>query len=95
MAYNLSRIRRALGWSQEEAAERLEPYLGVRWSKRLGSAAERSYSGKRVRQFTADDLLAMSLAFGVTIGYFCRRGQRTCQPERLSGAATQRFRGRR
>jgi transcriptional regulator with XRE-family HTH domain len=70
VAYNLARIRKALGLSQDEAAGRLEPYLGVRWSKAVYSAAERSYDGKRVRQFTADDLVAMSLAFGVPVSYF-------------------------
>lgn len=70
IGYNLSRIRRALGLSQEEAAERLEPYLGTRWSKTVFSAAERSYDGDRVRQFDGDELLAMSLAFGVPTSYF-------------------------
>lgn len=70
VAYNLMRIRKSLGLSQEQAAERLEPYLGVRWSKTVYSAAERSYQGKRIRQFTADELVAMSLAFGVPPVYF-------------------------
>jgi transcriptional regulator with XRE-family HTH domain len=70
VAYNLMRIRKALGLSQEQAAERLAKYLGVRWSKAVYSAAERSYSSKRVRQFTADDLTALSLAFGVPVIYF-------------------------
>lgn len=70
VGYNLARIRKTLGLSQEEAAARLEPYLGTRWSKNVYSAAERSYDGKRVRQFTADDLTAMSLAFGVPVVYF-------------------------
>lgn len=70
VAYNLSRIRKALGLSQEQAAERLEPYLGVRWSKAVYSAAERSYQGKRVRQFTAAELAAFALAFGVPVLYF-------------------------
>jgi hypothetical protein len=70
VAYNLMRIRKTLGLDQAEAAARLVPYLGVCWSKAVYSAAERSYDGKRVRQFTADDLLAMSLAFGVPVAYF-------------------------
>ena len=70
IGYNLSRIRRALGLSQDEAADRLAPYLGTRWSKTVFSAAERSYSGGRVRQFDGDELLAMSLAFGVPVSYF-------------------------
>jgi hypothetical protein len=70
VGYNMSRVRKALGWSQEEATARLEPYLGKRWSKNVYSAAERSYDGGRIRNFDADELLAMSLAFGVPVAYF-------------------------
>jgi transcriptional regulator with XRE-family HTH domain len=70
VAHNLTRIRKTRGWSQEQAAVRLEPYLGVRWSKAVYSAAERSYSSKRVRQFTAAELAAFALAFEVPVVYF-------------------------
>ena len=70
VSYNLMRIRKALGLSQEQAAEQLEPYLGVRWSKAVYSTAERSYIGKRVRQFTSAELAAFALAFGVRVLYF-------------------------
>jgi transcriptional regulator with XRE-family HTH domain len=70
IAYNLARIRKAHGLTQEQAAERLTPYIGSTWSKKVYSAAERSYDGGRVRQFTGDDLLAFSLAFGVPLTYF-------------------------
>jgi hypothetical protein len=70
VAYNLMRIRKTLGLSQEQAAEQLEPFLGVRWSKAVYSAAERSRSGKRVRQFSAAEVAAFSLAFGVPVFYF-------------------------
>lgn len=70
VAYNMARIRKTLGLSQEEAAERLEPHLGTRWSKTVYSTIERSYQGKRVRQFTGDDLVAFSRAFGVPVTYF-------------------------
>ena len=70
VGYNMMRARKALGWDQEEAIERLAPYLGKRWSKNVYSAAERSYDGGRVRNFDADELLAMSLAFGVPVAYF-------------------------
>ena len=70
VAYNLARIRKVRGLSQGQAAELLEPYLGARWSKAVYSAAERSYDGKRVRQFTADNLVAISKAFGVPVVYF-------------------------
>ncbi len=70
VAYNLRRIRQALGLNQEQATERLAPFLGVRWSKAVYSAAERSYDGKRVRQFTAAEVAAFALAFGVPAAYF-------------------------
>lgn len=70
VAYNLMRIRKTLGLSQEEAAKRLSPYIGAEWSKTVYSTTERSYHGNRVRQFTADDLLAFSRAFEVPVIYF-------------------------
>lgn len=70
VGYNLTRVRKALGLSQEQATERLEPYLGARWSKTVYSLAERSYSGKRVRQFTAAEVAAFALAFSVPVSYF-------------------------
>lgn len=69
VAYNLGRIRKTLGLSQEQAAARLEPFLGTRWSKAVYSAAERR-TGNRIRQFTAAELAAFALAFGVPVVYF-------------------------
>lgn len=71
VAYNLRRGRTGLRrWTQAETAERLEPYLGTRWSVAVYSAAERSVDGKRVREFTADDIDAFSRAFEVPISFF-------------------------
>jgi hypothetical protein len=71
VGYNLMRIRKAHGLSQQEASDQLEPYLpGKRWSKTVYSAAERSYHGARIRQFDGDELLAMALAFSVPVAYF-------------------------
>ena len=70
VAYNLWRARSIHGWSQEQAAERLEPYLGERWSRAVFSAAERSVAGKRVRQFSADDLVAFAAGFDLPIDFF-------------------------
>lgn len=70
VGYNLARIRKARGLTQEQAADLLAPYVGATWSKKVYSAAERSYDGTRVRQFTADDLAAFSLAFGVPVWFF-------------------------
>ena len=70
VAFNLWRARTLLGLTQEQAAERLEPYLGERWSKRVFSAAERSMDGKRIRQFTADDLVAFAAGFDLPVWFF-------------------------
>jgi transcriptional regulator with XRE-family HTH domain len=70
VAYNLRRARDRRGWTQDEAAERLEPFLAERWSKASYSAAERSVSGERVRVFSADDLIAFARCFGVPPSFF-------------------------
>jgi hypothetical protein len=70
VAYNLNLARTAKGWTQEDAAARLEPYLGERWSKATFSAAERSVSGKRVRAFDADDLVAFARVFELPVSWF-------------------------
>lgn len=70
VAYNLRRARELHSWTQDEAAERLEPYLGERWSRVVFSAAERSVSGGRVRQFNASQLIAFSAAFDLPVSFF-------------------------
>jgi transcriptional regulator with XRE-family HTH domain len=70
VAYNLPRARLGRGWTQEQAAEALAPYLGTKWSVANFSAIERSVDGSRIRQFTADDLFALSRAFDLPIGFF-------------------------
>jgi transcriptional regulator with XRE-family HTH domain len=70
VAYNLFQARKERRWTQAQAAEALEPHLGVRWTVAQVSAAERSVDGARIRQFTADDIVAFAQAFGLPIGYF-------------------------
>jgi transcriptional regulator with XRE-family HTH domain len=71
VAYNLARLRRKRGLTQEEAAELLEPYLGVHWSKASFSQVEQfGILGKRQREFTADDLVAFARAFDVPLAWF-------------------------
>jgi transcriptional regulator with XRE-family HTH domain len=71
VAFNLHRARRLLGWTQEEAAEKLEVYLGERWSKASFSAAERSVAHpERVRQFSADELVAFAATFELPVSFF-------------------------
>ena len=69
VARNLRRARQQRNWTQDEAAERLEPYNGERWSRTTFSAAERA-NAARVRKFDADLLMALSLAFELPITFF-------------------------
>lgn len=70
VAYNFRRARQFRGWTQEDAAERLEPYVGARWTKAAISAIERSATGAKPREFTADDLAAFAGAFELPIIWF-------------------------
>jgi transcriptional regulator with XRE-family HTH domain len=70
VAFNLRRARLLRDWTQEHAAERLEPYLGARWSKANWSAAERGVDGNRIRQFTADELFAFARGFQLPLTFF-------------------------
>ena len=65
--------RTLLGWTQEEAAEKLEPNLGEHWSKATFSAAERSVAHpERMRQFSADELVAFAVTFDLPVTFFLR-----------------------
>jgi transcriptional regulator with XRE-family HTH domain len=70
VGYNLTRAREQKGWTQDQAAEALEPYLGVRWSKASVSQAERSVAGGFVRNFTADEIVAFARAFELPLTWF-------------------------
>lgn len=70
VAFNLAQARQWKGWTQEQAAQALEPHLGKRWSKASVSQAERSIAGKFVRNFDADEIVAFARAFELPIGWF-------------------------
>lgn len=70
VAHNLLRARILRGWTQEQAADELAPYLGARLSHASFSAIERSIASARVKQFSADDLVALSRAFRVPLGWW-------------------------
>jgi transcriptional regulator with XRE-family HTH domain len=70
VGYNLTQAREWKGWTQDQLAEALEPYLGKRWSKASVSQAERSVAGKFVRQFTADEIVAFARALDLPLGWF-------------------------
>jgi transcriptional regulator with XRE-family HTH domain len=72
VAYRLRKAREARGWTQEQAAKELEPYVGKRWSKATWSAAESSYTASpdRVRIFSVDDLIGFARIFDRPVGWF-------------------------
>ncbi len=70
VAFNLTQAREWRGWTQDEAAVALEPYLGVRWSKATFSQAERSVAGRFIRNFTADEIVAFARGFELPVTWF-------------------------
>jgi transcriptional regulator with XRE-family HTH domain len=70
VAFNVAKARLLRGWTQEEAAQALAPYLGTLLSTASFSAIERSVDTGRVREFSADELLAFARAFRVPVTWF-------------------------
>ncbi len=70
VALNLARARTEREWSQPEAAAALESFLGVHWSRASYSAIERSVDGIRIKQFSADELIALARCFDRPISWF-------------------------
>lgn len=69
---NFKRARELRGWTQTQAAEKLEPYLGALWSQATVSDVEQAGrpTPRRTREFDVEELVAFSLAFGLPIGWF-------------------------
>jgi hypothetical protein len=70
VAHNIAKARLLRGWTQDQAAEACTPYLGTRLSPASWSALERSVDGARIREITADELVAFARAFDLPIGFF-------------------------
>ena len=70
VAFNLTQARELRRWTQDDAADALEPYLGVRWSKATFSQAERSVAGRFIRNFTADEIVAFARGFELPVTWF-------------------------
>ncbi len=70
VAYNFRLARELRGWTQEEAAQALEPLLGQRLPQASISAIERAYEGERRREFDAQEILAFALAFDLPLVWF-------------------------
>jgi transcriptional regulator with XRE-family HTH domain len=70
VAYNIREARLLRGWTQEELAERLEPYLGQRLTQAGVSSIERAWDGERRREFDAHELLIFAMVFDLPILWF-------------------------
>lgn len=70
MAHNLTRARQLRGLTQSEIAERLTTFTGTQWSAVTVAQAEGSVTGQRVRQFTANELVALARTFDLPVMYF-------------------------
>lgn len=70
VAYNVREARQLRGWTQEELADRLEPYLGQRLTQAGVSSIERAWDGERRREFDAHELLIFAMVFNLPMLYF-------------------------
>jgi len=61
VALNMAYFRKAADLTQEELGER------IGWGKSVVSTAERSSDARRIRSFSAEDLIAISTALGVPL----------------------------
>ncbi|MDP9418888.1 MAG: helix-turn-helix domain-containing protein [Actinomycetota bacterium] len=70
VAHNLTRARELRGITQTEIAERLTRFTGANWSQATVAQAEGSVGGQRVRQFTANELVALARTFDLPVLFF-------------------------
>ena len=70
VAFNVGLARLYRGWTQDQAAEAIAPYLGARLSVASWSAIERSVDGGRIREFNADEIVAFARGFELPVGWF-------------------------
>lgn len=70
VAHNLTRARELRGLTQAEIAERLSRFTGANWTQATVAQAEGSVGGQRVRQFTANELVALARTFDLPVLFF-------------------------
>jgi transcriptional regulator with XRE-family HTH domain len=70
VAHNLTRARELRGLTQTEVAERLSRFTGANWSQATVAQAEGSVAGRRIRQFTANELVALARTFDLPVLFF-------------------------
>lgn len=70
VAYNVRAARELRGWTQEDFAAQLEPYLGQRITQAAVSSIERAWDGERRREFDAHELLVFAMVFDLPMIWF-------------------------
>lgn len=70
VAHNLTRARQLRSLTQTEVANRLSVFTGTNWSQATVAQAEGSVLGVRIRQFTANELVALARVFDLPVLYF-------------------------
>lgn len=70
VAHNMTKARELRRLTQAEVADRLTKFTESRWSQATVAQAEGSVSGQRVRQFTANELVALARCFDLPVLFF-------------------------
>lgn len=70
VAHNVTKARELRGLTQTEVAERLSRFTGSSWSQATVAQAEGSVAGQRVRQFTANEIVALARTFDLPVLFF-------------------------
>jgi transcriptional regulator with XRE-family HTH domain len=70
VAHNVTLARHLRGLTQVVVAERLTRFTGTNWSQAAVAQAEGSISGTRVRQFSANELVALARTFDLPVLFF-------------------------
>jgi len=70
VSYNLRAGRELRGWTQEDLAESLEPFLGTRPTQATISALERAWDGDRRREFDVQEIAVYAAALDLPIMWF-------------------------
>lgn len=86
VAHNVTLARRLRDLTQEEIAQRLSAHTGTRWTQSTVAQAEGSVSGDRVRQFTANELVALSRTFDLPVTWFLTPPDPGTGPDRFHTA---------
>jgi transcriptional regulator with XRE-family HTH domain len=68
-AARLVLARRALNWTQERMCRELEK-VGISWSAPTLSNVERSINGRRIKEFSASEIVALAKATGFPVAWF-------------------------